>query len=113
MKPLPFCLFAMLLLTSWAATAQAHIFYVDDTAPGANNGTSWFNAFNFLQDALAQAVAGDTIRVAQGTYRPNQANGPVDTTRTATFELKDGVSVLGGVRRLWLFYARCPHDLSI
>lgn len=96
MKPLPFCLFAMLLLTSWAATAPAHIIYVDDTAPGANNGTSWFNAFNFLQDALAQAVAGDTIRVAQGTYRPNQANGPVDTTRTATFELKDGVSMLGG-----------------
>ncbi len=96
MKPLPLSLFAILLLTSWTAAAQANIIYVDDTATGASNGTSWFHAFHFLQDALAQAVSGDTIRVAQGTYRPNQADGPVDTTRTATFELKDGVSLLGG-----------------
>src|SRR5829696_3772240 len=68
--------------------------YVDanspDLGPG-QTGTSWALAYTDLQQALASAVAGDEIRVADGTYRPTTG---VD--RNATFQLKSGVSVLGG-----------------
>jgi hypothetical protein len=45
--------------------------YVDSDTPGANNGTSWADAYNFLQNALIAAVSGDTIQVAQGIYTPD------------------------------------------
>ena len=54
---------------------QARIIYVDDDASGANNGTSWVDAYNYLQDALVSASSGDEIRVAQGTYTPDLGAG--------------------------------------
>ncbi|MDG2245561.1 MAG: right-handed parallel beta-helix repeat-containing protein [Flavobacteriales bacterium] len=42
--------------------------YVDEDASGLDNGTSWTNAFNDLQDALAVAEAGDQVWVAEGEY---------------------------------------------
>jgi Protein of unknown function (DUF1565) len=65
--------------------------YVDSIAPGTNDGSSWANAFTTLQSALAVATTGDTIEVGQGTYYPTSG-----TDQTATFQLIDGVSVLGG-----------------
>jgi len=50
--------------------AQPCIIYVDDDSPGANDGSSWADAYNDLQDALAFAYSGDEIRVAQGIYTP-------------------------------------------
>src|SRR5436190_11769352 len=45
------------------------VWYVDVNAPGpTHNGTSWTNAFTNIQQA--PAAAGDTIRVAGGTYKP-------------------------------------------
>ncbi|MHC4285818.1 MAG: PEP-CTERM sorting domain-containing protein [Planctomycetota bacterium] len=63
------------------------IIYVDDNAAGANDGSTWTDAFNYLQDALTAAWSGDEIRVAQGIYKPDQ--GAVVTTgdREATFQL--------------------------
>ncbi len=37
--------------------ARAKVIYVDDDANGLNNGTSWFNAYRFLYDAMADAKA--------------------------------------------------------
>jgi len=72
------------------------IMYVDGDAPGANNGSSWHDAFNNLQDALAIAGSGDRIIVAQGTYRPDQGIGITLGDRFATFRLRSGVAIEGG-----------------
>jgi len=81
--------------------------YVDDDAPGVRDGSSWCNAYVFLQDALAAAAAsGGTvteIRVAQGIYRPDQGVGHVPGDREATFQLVNGVALRGG-------YAGCGAD---
>ena len=47
-------------------------YYVDVDATGANNGTSWPNAFTKLQDALSTAVSGEKILVAVGIYKPDE-----------------------------------------
>jgi hypothetical protein len=71
------------------------IIYVDADATGANDGSSWDNAYADLQDALA--VANPTGRdiveiwVADGAYTPTSG---VD--RNATFQLKDNVIIYGG-----------------
>ena len=74
------------------------VIYVDDDAAGSNDGLSWENAYNHLQDALARAGAKDEIRVAQGTYTPDRSSRQPDRTgdRTATFQLKNDVSIRGG-----------------
>jgi len=78
---------------------QPRIIYVDDDAVGANDGTSWQNAYNFLQDALGDARSSDTvveIRVAQGTYKPDQGENLTPGDREATFQLLNGVTLKGG-----------------
>lgn len=78
--------------------AAAGDIYVDDSAPGANNGTSWFHAYRFLRDALDVAKPGDTVKVGQGIYRPNQSSwGPI-TGRPDSFIMINGVSIMGGYK---------------
>jgi len=72
------------------------IIYVDDSATGANNGSSWANAFKTLQDALAAVSIGNEIRVAQGVYKPDQGAGIAPKDRSATFRLKSNVTIKGG-----------------
>ena len=75
------------------------VIYVDTDAVGANDGSSWEDAFNTyigLQTALAVASSGDQIRVAQGVYKPDITNGIVPPSRSATFQLKNGVTIKGG-----------------
>ncbi|MEM7036967.1 MAG: T9SS type A sorting domain-containing protein [Bacteroidota bacterium] len=65
--------------------------YVNQSATGANNGTSWADAYVDLQDALSSAVSGDEIWVAQGTYYPTSG-----TSTSASFQMKNGVDLFGG-----------------
>ena len=67
------------------------VLFVDDSAVGSGDGSSWGNAFTDLQVALGQAVSGDEIHIAGGSCKPTAT-----TDRTISFELKDGVSLLGG-----------------
>jgi predicted outer membrane repeat protein len=75
---------------------EQEVLYVDDTAVGSNNGSSWTNAFQNLQDALAAATSSQAIQVAEGTYFPDQGGTAVDNVRTETFNLIDGVLLYGG-----------------
>jgi predicted outer membrane repeat protein len=70
---------------------QTVIRYVKWDANGANNGTSWLDAYTDLQAALTVASSGDQIWVAAGTYKPTAG-----TDRTASFQLKNGVAIYGG-----------------
>jgi len=65
--------------------------YVNSTATGQNNGSSWTNAYTDLQSALVAASSGNEIWVAAGTYKPT-----TETDRTISFALKNGVAVYGG-----------------
>lgn len=69
------------------------IIYVNDDAQGANNGTSWENAYTNLQDALERArqECGSEIWVAEGTYKPSDT-----LVSTAAFELISQVALYGG-----------------
>ena len=80
------------LLAAMSATvAQAGTVYVNATATGANNGSSWANAYTTVPPALSSANSGDEIWVAAGTYKPTTTSD-----RTASFALKNGVGVYGG-----------------
>jgi hypothetical protein len=83
--------------------------YVDLNASGADDGSSWTDAYPSLQDALAQALELNTdinvyndifaIKIADGTYTP--ATGPVfgpfaSRARLANFSLVPGVNLIGG-----------------
>lgn len=85
-------LFAFAALSS---SARAGVRYVDaNLSTGANDGTSWSNAFrgsSGLSAALTAAVGGDEIWVADGTYLPSAVGA-----RTDTFLMKSCVIVLGG-----------------
>ena len=82
---------ALCVVVMLAYPALAARRYVKHDAAGANNGTSWADAYTDLQTALGAAVNGDEIWVAAGTYKPTTG-----TTRTVSFVMKQGVDVYGG-----------------
>jgi len=94
------CIFCVVLIFFCpAGTAIGRVIYVDDDAAGANNGSSWQDAYHYLQDALADANSADKpieIRVAQGTYKPDQGANQTPGDREATFQLINGVVLNGG-----------------
>jgi len=89
----------MLIMVLLCPFAYGKVIYVDDDAAGANVGSSWNDAINSLQDALLLAYFYDEpveIRVAQGTYTPDQGIGIMPGDREASFQLLNNVTIKGG-----------------
>ena len=82
---------ALLLAAVAHLSAQASVIYVDSSATGGDNGTSWVDAYADLQTALGTASPPDSIWVAEGTDYPSSAGN-----RDSTFQLLEGVAVYGG-----------------
>lgn len=72
--------------------------YVDDDAAGNDDGSSWQNAYQYLQDALAVAEYGDEIRVARGVYRPDRSTANPNGTgqRESSFTITTRIKLIGG-----------------
>ncbi len=96
--PIPMMSYYIQAHVTSASVKMVQIIYVDAKATGANDGSRWEDAYNHLQDALADANSGTSILVAQGIYYPDtnsvDPNGSGD--RKATFQLKNGVTIKGG-----------------
>jgi predicted outer membrane repeat protein len=69
---------------------EVQVCYVKFDATGANNGTSWVNAYTSLQSALADATC-EAVEVARGVYKPTAT-----TDRTISFIIRTGLAVYGG-----------------
>ncbi|TVQ43413.1 MAG: calcium-binding protein [Gloeocapsa sp. DLM2.Bin57] len=67
------------------------VIYVNVDAEGSNDGSSWQNAYNSLQDALNTAQTNDEIWIAKGVYKPTD-----NRNRNVSFNLKNSVDVYGG-----------------
>ena len=76
------------------------VIYVDDDAPPGGDGTSWNSAYRYLHNALLDAASsgGAEIRIAQGTYYPDESESDPGGTNdpACSFNVPNGVDLLGG-----------------
>ncbi|MEQ8808023.1 MAG: right-handed parallel beta-helix repeat-containing protein, partial [Imperialibacter sp.] len=70
------------------------VIYVNATASGLEDGTSWADAFVDLQDALAFAISGDQIWLANGVYLPDGADA--GNTSLSFVITQNDLEILGG-----------------
>ena len=82
---------SVMLILAASQPVYAGIVFVKADATGADNGSSWEDAYTDLQDALTVGLANDSIWVAQGIYKTSTGFGPY-----TSFELKNNVSLYGG-----------------
>ncbi len=73
MKKLFYTIFFLSLILTCSFQTQAQV-YVNPNASGANDGSSWANAYTDLQMALDNTASGD-LWVAQGTYVASNTHG--------------------------------------
>ena len=89
---LKYTLLIIFFSTIFYAHLSAKIIYVDtDVTNGNQDGTSWGNSYSILQFAIIEAEHGDTIWVAEGTYKPTNSS-----FRTISFSLNNGIKWFGG-----------------
>ncbi|MFG0286121.1 MAG: right-handed parallel beta-helix repeat-containing protein, partial [Phycisphaerales bacterium JB039] len=97
-----------LVAAAAAVSANGQTLYVDDDALFGGTGTSWDEAFPYLQDALAAArldPAVQEIRIAGGIYSPDwdSAGAITPGDQFARFQIETtgaGLSMRGGYRGL-------------
>ena len=79
-----------------AGVSSGGIIFVNKSAHGADDGTSWKNAYVNLQDALAAADRSSVIWTAKGTYKPDEGNNITKGKRDTSFVLKKSIELYGG-----------------
>lgn len=75
--------------TSYSENCIPTVYYVDANATGANDGSSWADAFTNVTDALANTNLNDAVWVAKGTYTLADKNTPIAVNT-------DEVDIIGG-----------------
>lgn len=83
-KETPVFLYILLFL---ACNLQAQT-YVKHDATGANNGSSWENAYVDLEVALTNSTEGGQVWVAAGTYKPGGIAPSIDAFFTFPHDLE-------------------------
>lgn len=83
--------FTILLAFIATFNLNAAVIYVDKDATGANDGSSWTDAYEDLHDALAAALLGDEIWVAEGVYKPTST-----MDRNVHFLVDESISIYAG-----------------
>lgn len=113
---LEICITIVIFLAGMGSTSFAEkIIYVDAKAFGANNGSSWTNAHNYLQNALADADSSAKpvrVLVAAGIYKPDQGANQEPGDREAAFRLINGVTIEGGYSGFTELYPNI-RDISL
>ena len=90
-----YCFYLICVNLLCLTSLSGRIIFVDDDAVEGGDGSSWLNAFKYLQDGLGIAQEGDAVWVAEGTYRPDQGASFTEGDREAHFKIKDSVKILG------------------
>ncbi|RYD52364.1 MAG: T9SS type A sorting domain-containing protein [Sphingobacteriales bacterium] len=90
--------FLLSFITLLPYATRANVIYVDATATGSGNGSSWTNAYLTLSAALAASNGGatsDSIFIAAGTYYPTGIQA--STMRDSAFCItRGGIRLYGG-----------------
>ncbi|MDO5979903.1 InlB B-repeat-containing protein [Flavivirga spongiicola] len=74
------------------ATFNANpVTYVDEDATGANNGSSWVDAYTSLQTALNTVTANSDIWIAEGAYTPHAVDRNISFTTNT-----NNIGIYGG-----------------
>lgn len=81
------------LILMCTCQANAGTVFVNVNAIGANNGSSWNDAFVHFQDALTAATAADDIWIAKGVYYPDRGLGLTNNDTSLSFKLKTDVAI--------------------
>ncbi|MCF1192722.1 T9SS type A sorting domain-containing protein [Mangrovimonas sp. AS39] len=74
---------------SYSVNCIPSVYYVDANATGANDGSSWSDAYTNISDALSATSLNDDIWVAKGEYTLTDVNTPISV---ATNE----INIIGG-----------------
>ncbi|MFD1015358.1 T9SS type A sorting domain-containing protein [Winogradskyella rapida] len=75
--------------TSYSENCIPTVYYVDANATGANDGSSWADAYTSITPALANTNLNDAVWVAKGTYTLADKNTPIAINT-------DEVDIIGG-----------------
>ncbi len=94
----PFIFILSCLLLFAATTSHATTWYVRHNLSGIETGTSPDYPFISLDVAIAAAADGDTIKVAEGTYKPSQRVPGGSSDRDNAFYITKSLTLLGGYR---------------
>ncbi|MFT3791944.1 MAG: choice-of-anchor Q domain-containing protein [Rudaea sp.] len=90
--------FLLLLVAAPSAHAVSTLCFVNGGATGANDGTSWANAYTELEYALNDGGCG-VVWIAKGVYKPvvpADLNAVTDGERQIGFRVRPGMQVYGG-----------------